>query len=78
MFLFSKPTLYYIPSNIWIRKLLVPTPKFLSFYIKFIDFHHAQNLRNEAFTEKNGVDFLRLCEKWRDIASLPGWNGNLE
>lgn len=41
----------------------------------------VENLHDgRALTEKtiNGTDFLWLYGKWRDIASLPGWNGYLE
>ncbi|GFY37372.1 uncharacterized protein TNIN_401771 [Trichonephila inaurata madagascariensis] len=41
----------------------------------------VENLHDDqASTEKNfnGVDFLWLYEKWKNISSLPGWNGFLE
>lgn len=41
----------------------------------------VENLHGgRALTEKtiNGTDFLWLYGKWRDIASLLGWNGYLE
>lgn len=41
----------------------------------------VENLHDhEALTEKNfnRIDFLWLYGKWRNLASLPGWNGYLE